>query len=149
MYLKIENENITYPYTISDLKADNTNVSFPLSLTNDILSEFNVYPVNFVECGSDYTKNYEESTPILSGSVYIQVWNETNASEEEISTKIEEKWGEVRDLRDNLLSQSDWTQFQDSPITGSSLTDWQTYRQSLRDITSQSNPFSLSWPARP
>lgn len=149
MYLKLENENITYPYTISDLKADNTNVSFPLSLTNDILSEFNVYPVNFVECGSDYTKNYEESTPILSGSVYIQVWNETNASDEEISTKIEEKWLEVRELRDNLLSQSDWTQFQDSPITGSSLTDWQTYRQSLRDITSQSNPFSLSWPARP
>jgi hypothetical protein len=149
MYLKLENENITYPYTISDLKADNTNVSFPLSLTNDILSEFNVYPVNFVECGSDYTKNYEESTPILSGSVYIQVWNEANASEEEISTKIEEKWGEVRDLRDTLLTQSDWTQFQDSPITGSTLTEWQTYRQSLRDITSQSNPFSLSWPARP
>jgi hypothetical protein len=149
MYLKIENENIIYPYTLSDLKVDNPNVSFPLSITNDILADFNVYPVNPIECGTDYTKNYEEGTPILSDSSYIQVWNETDASAEEISTKIEEKWLEVRELRDNLLSQSDWTQFQDSPITGSSLTEWQTYRQSLRDITSQSNPFSLSWPARP
>jgi len=149
MYLKIENENIIYPYTLSDLKIDNPNVSFPLSITNDILADFNVYPVNSVECGTDYTKNYEEATPILVDSSYIQVWNESDASAEEISTKIEEKWLEVRELRDNLLSQSDWTQFQDSPITGSSLTEWQTYRQSLRDITSQENPFSLTWPARP
>lgn len=149
MYLKIDNENIIYPYTISDLKADNSNISFPTSLTNDSLEDFNVYPVTSINCGSDYTKNYEEDTPILSGSVYIQVWNETNASDEEISTKVEEKWLEIRELRDTLLTQSDWTQFQDSPIAGSTLTEWQTYRQSLRDITSQSNPFSLSWPARP
>jgi hypothetical protein len=149
MYLKIENENIIYPYTISELKAENTNISFPISLTNDILEDFNVYPVNSVDCGNDYTKNYEEITPLLSGSVYIQVWNETSASVEEISTRIEEKWLEIREVRDNLLSQSDWTQFQDSPITGSLLTEWQTYRQSLRDITSEENPYSLSWPARP
>jgi hypothetical protein len=66
-----------------------------------------------------------------------------------LATKKEEKWLEVRDMRDSLLSQSDWTQFQDSPITGSQLTDWQTYRQSLRDITSQSNPFDLIWPTKP
>lgn len=149
MYLKIDNENIIYPYTISDLKAENSNISFPTSLTNDSLEDFNVYPVTSIDCGSDYTKNYEEDTPILSGSVYIQVWNETNASDEEISTKVEEKWLEIRELRDTLLTQSDWTQFQDSPITGSTLTEWQTYRQSLRDITSEANPFSLSWPARP
>ena len=149
MYLKIENGNITYPYTISELKADNPNVSFPTSLTNNILEDFDVFVVNLVECGDDYTKNYEESTPILSGSTYIQVWNESDATTEEIETKKEEKWLEVRELRDNLLSQSDWTQFQDSPITGSLLTDWQTYRQSLRDITSQTNPFSLTWPVRP
>tara|TARA_R110000851_G_scaffold197257_1_gene348312 strand:- start:290 stop:739 length:450 start_codon:yes stop_codon:yes gene_type:complete len=149
MYLKIENENIIYPYTISDLKVDNPNISFPTSITNDTLEDFNVYPVTSIECGSDYTKNYEEVTPIISGSIYIQVWNESNASTEEISTKVEEKWLEIRELRDTLLTQSDWTQYQDSPITGSTLTEWQTYRQGLRDITSQENPYSLNWPARP
>ena len=70
-------------------------------------------------------------------------------TQEEINIKIAEKWLEVRDMRDSLLSQSDWTQFQDSPISGSTLTEWQTYRQSLRDITSQSNPFDLVWPSKP
>lgn len=149
MYLKIENENIVYPYTIGQLRTDNTNISFPTPLTNVILETFNVYPVSPVSNGGDYTKNYTEGTPILYNSTYIQVWNQSDSSEDEISTKIEEKWLEIRDLRDNLLTQSDWTQFNDSPISGDLLNEWQAYRQSLRDITSEDNPYSLTWPARP
>jgi hypothetical protein len=150
MYVKIENGNIVkYPYSINELKTDNKNVSFPTSITNDILEEYGVFyvqPTNYID---DYTKTYIEGTPELSGSIYVQVWNITDSSEEEINTRIDEKWGEVRETRNLLLHQSDWTQFQDSPITGSKLTEWQTYRQHLREITSQSNPFNLSWPARP
>lgn len=149
MYLKIEDGNIRYPYTIEDLKSENPNVSFPKIITNEVLENFLVYPVQSTSYDDDYTKTITEGTPILSGSTYIQVWNIADATEEELATKKEEKWLEVRDMRDSLLSQSDWTQFQDSPITGSQLTDWQTYRQSLRDITSQSNPFDLIWPTKP
>ena len=149
MYLKLKDGNIIYPYTLDDLKRENSNVSFPISITNDILENFDVYPVQSVSVDDDYTKNIVEGTPIFSGSVYIQTWNITDATEEEINTKKEEKWIEIRDIRDSLLAQSDWTQFQDSPITGSKLTEWQTYRQSLRDITNQSNPFSLNWPTKP
>ena len=150
MYVKIENGNIVkYPYSITELKTDNKNVSFPISITNDVLEEYGVFyvqPTNYID---DYTKTYIEGTPELSGSIYVQVWNITDSSEEEINTRIDEKWGEVRETRNLLLQQSDWTQFQDSPITGSKLTEWQTYRQQLREITSQSNPFNLSWPTRP
>jgi hypothetical protein len=150
MYVKIENGNIVkYPYSITELKTDNKNVSFPISITNDVLEEYGVFyvqPTNYID---DYTKTYIEGTPELSGSIYVQVWNITDSSEEEINTRIDEKWGEVRETRNLLLQQSDWTQFQDSPITGSKLTEWQTYRQHLREITSQSNPFNLSWPTRP
>jgi hypothetical protein len=149
MYLKIEDGNIRYPYTIEDLKSENPNVSFPKTITNEVLENFLVYPVQSTSYDDDYTKTITEGTPILSGSTYIQVWNIVDATEEELATKKEEKWLEVRDMRDSLLSQSDWTQFQDSPITGSQLTDWQTYRQSLRDVTSQSNPFDLIWPTKP
>jgi hypothetical protein len=149
MYIKIKDGIITYPYTIGELKSENPNVSFPQAITNEVLENFGVYPVESVEVTDDYTKNIVEGTPTLSGSVYIQTWNITDATEEEINIKIAEKWLEVRDIRDSLLSQSDWTQFQDSPISGSTLTEWQTYRQSLRDITSQSNPFDLVWPSKP
>jgi len=40
-------------------------------------------------------------------------------------------------------------EFNDSPISGSTLTDWQTYRQSLRDITNQSDPYDITWPNIP
>lgn len=149
MYIKIKDGITTYPYTIGQLKLENPNVSFPQTITNEVLENFGVYPVQSVEIADDYTKNIVEGTPTLSGSVYIQNWNVTDATEEEINIKIAEKWLEVRDMRDSLLSQSDWTQFQDSPISGSTLTEWQTYRQSLRDITSQSNPFDLVWPSKP
>ena len=149
MYIKIKDGIITYPYTIGQLKSENPNVSFPQAITNEVLENFGVYPVESVEVTGDYTKNIVEQTPTLSGSVYIQNWSVTDATEEEINIKIAEKWLEVRDMRDSLLSQSDWTQFQDSPISGSTLTEWQTYRQSLRDITSQSNPFDLVWPSKP
>ena len=149
MYIKVSGSVTTYPYTIQQLKSDNPNISFPNILTDSVLNEFNVHSVIQVENGGDYTKDYVEGTPTQSGSVYVQNWIESDASSEDIETRKNEKWEEVRDIRDNLLVQSDWTQFQDSPITGSLLTDWQTYRQGLRDITSQENPYSLTWPTKP
>lgn len=149
MYIKVSGSVTTYPYTIQQLKSDNPNISFPNILTDDVLNDFNVYSVVQVENGGDYTKDYVEGTPTQSGSVYVQNWIESDASSEDIETRKNEKWEEVRDIRDNLLAQSDWTQFQDSPITGSALTDWQTYRQGLRDITTQDNPYSLTWPTKP
>lgn len=149
MYIKVSGSVTTYPYTIQNLKSDNPNISFPNILTDSVLNDFNVYSVVQVENGGDYTKNYVEGTPTQSGSLYLQNWTESDASSEDIETRKNEKWEEVRDIRDSLLSQSDWTQFQDTPITGSKLTEWQTYRQSLRDITNQENPYNITWPIKP
>jgi hypothetical protein len=40
----------------------------------------------------------------------------------------------LRDTRNALLSQSDWTQLPDSPLTDSDKIAWQAYRQELRDL---------------
>jgi len=40
---------------------------------------------------------------------------------------------DLRSKRDRLLSSCDWVMMSDSPITDKS--NWETYRQSLRDIT--------------
>ena len=41
---------------------------------------------------------------------------------------------EVKEYRNALLAWSDWTQGNDSPLGSSKKTEWQTYRQALRDI---------------
>ena len=150
MYIKVSGSVTTYPYTLQQLKLDNINVSFPKVISNEILNNFYTYKVIPVGLDdSDYTKNYEEGTPTQSGSVYVQNWLITSASAEEITERENTQWDEVRSERNRLLTECDWTQMNDTPISGSKLTEWQTYRQSLRDITSQSNPFEISWPTKP
>lgn len=148
-YLKNIDGIITYPYAIEDLYKDNPNISFSSNLTIQTLQNFNVYEVKLTSQPEDYTKNITEETPELVSGSYYQVWNEVSASSEEIEERKTEKWIEIRLFRDSLLKESDWTQLQDSPITGSKLTEWQTYRQSLRDITTNDNPFTLTWPNKP
>ena len=42
----------------------------------------------------------------------------------------------LRNKRNELLTQSDWTQVNDSPLSDSKKQEWATYRQSLRDLPS-------------
>ena len=61
--------------------------------------------------------------------------------------RIENKWEEIREIRNTLLQECDWTQLSDISTEIQQL--WQSYRQQLRDITSQINPFDISWPTKP
>ena len=60
--------------------------------------------------------------------------------------EIESQWSVIREQRDELLKESDYTQVSDYNFGITNTTEWQTYRQELRDITSQSNPFNITWP---
>ena len=55
-----------------------------------------------------------------------------------------------RNKRDILLSESDWTQLTDSQLTDVKKAEWATYRQSLRDVPSQTSfPTTITWPTKP
>lgn len=56
----------------------------------------------------------------------------------------------VKNQRDKLLYESDWTQIPNNPLTTAKQQEWAVYRQELRDITSQSGyPFNVIWPVQP
>ena len=57
------------------------------------------------------------------------------------------EWATVRRQRDALLAQSDWTQLPDVPLATKET--WAIYRQALRDVTLQPDPFSVVWPVAP
>lgn len=53
----------------------------------------------------------------------------------------------MRKQRNDKLKDSDWTQLADSPVDDLA---WATYRQALRDITSQAGfPWTINWPVAP
>jgi hypothetical protein len=60
---------------------------------------------------------------------------------------------ELRQQRDLMLSSTDWTQVPDSPLTAEQRSEWQMYRQRLRDLPSDySHVTSLEdvvWPDPP
>jgi hypothetical protein len=61
--------------------------------------------------------------------------------------RLAAQWVAVRQQRNQLLGQSDWTQLPDVPLPTKDT--WAVYRQALRDVTLQPDPFSIVWPTAP
>jgi hypothetical protein len=59
----------------------------------------------------------------------------------------EKQWKLVSEARNTFLQNSDWTQLPDVPL--STKESWAVYRQALRDITLQPDPFNITWPQPP
>lgn len=57
------------------------------------------------------------------------------------------QWLAVRHERDQRLLACDWTQLPDVPLATKEA--WAVYRQALRDITLQPDPFNIAWPVAP
>ena len=77
---------------------------------------------------------------------------ETKALEEIVITVNYYDW--FRQRRNLLLGDTDWTQGADSPLSDAKKTEYQTYRQTLRDLpNSVSNPLNskdaVTWPSKP
>ena len=66
-------------------------------------------------------------------------------------------WSELRSIRNFKLSESDWTQLTDSPLSEQQNQDWSTYRQLLRNLPENIedpkplilDPNHPSWPVSP
>lgn len=59
----------------------------------------------------------------------------------------DQAWAAVRAQRDARLAATDWTQLPDVPLATKE--SWAIYRQSLREITEQPDPFNIVWPQKP
>lgn len=135
-------------YSISQLRKDNRGTSFPVQMSDQRLAEWNVYPVTAVSKPTvDYTKNITEGIPSFNNDSWIQTWLISNATEEEIVQRTVVRASDMRMERNERLAACDWTQLPDTPVNDLA---WATYRQILRDVTSQIDfPWSIVWPEPP
>jgi hypothetical protein len=62
---------------------------------------------------------------------------------DELQARIDTQWQVIRTQRNQMLKDTDWTQVADAPVDN--LT-WAIYRQELRDLTKQDDPFKITWP---
>lgn len=80
---------------------------------------------------------------------WIWVYTATDWDEEAIAAATERQWEAVRADRNARLAASDWTQLVDVPLNEEEKAAWATYRQALRDVTTQADPFEITWPVAP
>jgi hypothetical protein len=65
-----------------------------------------------------------------------------------VTQKTQAQWASVRAQQRELLYKSDWTcSVTDYEVPNKS--EWVQYRQALRDVTTQSDPFAIVWPPAP
>lgn len=91
-------------------------------------------------------------TKFVVGPIFTD--NEEQTAEEQRTAylaKVDADVGNVvRVDRDARLAVCDWTVLPDSPLTSEKKTEWQTYRQALRDIPASENfPHNVTWPTKP
>ena len=55
----------------------------------------------------------------------------------------------LRTARNSLLTESDWTQVEDSPLPEEKKEAWKNYRQELRDLTDFEDMAVIVWPTSP
>lgn len=142
-YIKVLESGKAVAYSLSSLRLDNPNTSFPKKIPNDVLSEYGVYPCVMQDVGS-----YNEDTHrIIDGEiekvdgVWTQLRSVKKRSKQEAAAAIREK-------RKRLLAETDYLALSDTTLTE----EVSDYRQSLRDITEHKNfPYLISkdWPAKP
>ena len=139
-----------YPYSVTDARRDNPNVSFPSSPSDEAMADFGVMRVFFSpqpETNADQV--LVEGTPVFSEADqrWTQVWTVRDKTTKEIETEAAIKSAEIRSERNRLLAESDWTQLADSSADKDV---WAVYRQFLRDITTQEGfPWEVIWPEKP
>lgn len=139
-----------YPLSAADVRAAYPNTSFPAELAGfeAALAEMGYAVVQATpEPVITYTQNLAEGAPKKSKSGYSQTWVISDASAEEITERTDAEAASVRQDRNQRLAACDWTQLPDAPVDAAA---WATYRQALRDVTSQPGfPWNVTWPVLP
>ena len=79
------------------------------------------------------------------GRPFWEVIGMSKSEAENIRTNFQ--WHRVREEREIKLKATDWVSGADVPQAIKDL--WFPYRQALRDITTQSDPFNITWPTEP
>ena len=104
---------------------------------------WSISPYGFAIYGSVENENDYNSNIVYEDSSKKPTWAQVEGG------KDSEQWVQVRGLRDSKLLSCDWTVLSDIPFSSGKKVEWETYRQALRDITTQPDPFNITWPTPP
>ena len=143
-----------------EFRALHQSTSFPQQISEEILNSFGadvVFEGPQATGGDVYQYSQAAGVELIDGKWFTKnilgpvfTDGETTAAEQEAAYKAAkdaDQANSVRTSRNDKLKECDWTQVLDAPVDQ---TVWATYRQALRDISSQDGfPWEITWPTQP
>ena len=134
---------------VSDYREMFPNTSFPNSGPDaEFLEANNCMTVTVWKQYDQRTEKLDSVAPYIEGNTVYTIAVEP-LTPEEIEANTESQWSKIRSQRDTLLAACDWTQLPDVPLDTEQKQAWVVYRQALRDVTSQADPYNIEWPVAP
>jgi hypothetical protein len=153
----------------SEFRALHPNTSMPQQLSEELLNDFGadvVFEGPQATGGTVYQYSQAQGVEQVDGKWYtkyvlgptfidtVENGVTTTALQHETAYKAQkdaEQAKKVRATRDAKLAECDWTQVADALLDAPvDKAVWATYRQALRDITTQTGfPWTVEWPDAP
>jgi hypothetical protein len=139
---------IRHIFDVEPTQWDADNYCYARRLTEEQVVHFGVHKKQIVTppYHDAATQHLEEGPAVLVDGVWTQNYIVSDLSADESAAKVGAQWNVIRAERNRLLVASDWTQL---PDASADATAWAIYRQALRDITTQADPFAIVWPVEP
>tara|TARA_B100001093_G_scaffold378524_1_gene363808 strand:- start:11 stop:445 length:435 start_codon:yes stop_codon:yes gene_type:complete len=142
-YAIVDGTTVTKTGTIYELFP---NTSFPKSgVPASFISDNNMLEI------TEWLATTEPDQKLTKVDVYLESGKAYNCKVVEVTTTeertalINKQWSSIREERDEKLKETDWRASSDLTMSDT----WKTYRQALRDIPTQSDPYSITWPTEP
>lgn len=132
---------------VGDYRQLFPNTSFPASgPSSQFMIDNGCLPVNLFKDHDRMTQKLSQVAPYVENNEVFTVQVES-LTEDEIASATSNKASQMRSSRNRLLAECDWTQISDATVDKAI---WATYRQELRDISSQAGfPWEITWPTQP
>ena len=135
-----------YPYSLGMLRKENPNTSFPKQPSVADMAAFNVYPVTetfpTVGEGQRLAKTW---TPTLVSGDWVLAHEAVDLTSDEIAEATAVLAAAAREKRDGLLAATDFYALSDVTMSA----EMTAYRAALRDVPTQSDFPTVTWPTAP
>ena len=132
------------PLPISWANISNFNL-----LDDETLKQYGWFPYRFVPAQFQTDEIVDSSYFSVEENEVVEYQTKRKITNNDMWEQTENAWGNIRSRRNIELVESDWTQLSDTPFTTEEKEEWRLYRQALRDITLQPDPFNIIWPVKP
>jgi hypothetical protein len=130
---------------------DDDNYCRVAKLTPEQVTHFGIHQLKLVTPPyyDPATQTREHGDALLVDGVWTQNYIVSELDPETSTAKIEGQWDVVRAERSKLLTNTDWWVTKAAETNTTISAEQHTYRQALRDITEQADPFNIIWPIEP